>query len=142
MDKSTPLRILIIEDNPGDFLLIRDYLEEQIEVLDIVHAAKFNDAKKILNEAKSAFDVILLDLTLPDNFGEQLIADVMQINNGSPVIVLTGFSDIDFGLKSLSLKVSDYLVKDDINPASLFKSIKYNIERKKTNIQLEESEKK
>ena len=142
MDKATPLRILIIEDNPGDFLLIRDYLEEQINFLDLLHAKRFSEAKNILSNKETVFDVILLDLSLPDNSGEQLINDIMSINNGAPVIVLTGFSDVEFGIKSLSLKASDYLVKDDINPLSLFKSIKYNIERKKTNLLLEESEKK
>lgn len=142
MDKATPLRILVIEDNPGDFLLIRDYLEEQIDSLDLIHANRYSEAKNILSIKETYFDVILLDLTLPDNFGEQLITDMMSINKGAPLIVLTGFSDLDFGIKSLSLKASDYLVKDDINPISLFKSIKYNIERKKTNLLLEESEKK
>ncbi len=142
MDKATPLRILVIEDNPGDFLLIRDYLEEQIDSLDLIHANRYSEAKNILSNKETYFDVILLDLTLPDNFGEQLINDIMSIHNGAPVIVLTGFSDVDFGIKSLSLKASDYLVKDDISPVSLFKSIKYNIERKKTNLLLEESEKK
>jgi PAS domain S-box-containing protein len=142
MDNATPLKILVIEDNPGDFLLIRDYLEEQIESLDLAHTTRFSEARDLLNNKEHAFDVILLDLTLPDNFGEQLITDIMSMNNGVPVIVLTGFSDFDFGVKSLSLKASDYLVKDDISPVTLFKSIKYNIERKKTNLLLEESEKK
>lgn len=142
MDKATHLSILIIEDNPGDFLLIRDYLEEQVVSLNLIHANRFSEAKNILSNKEAYFDVILLDLSLPDNSGEQLITDIMSIHNGAPVIVLTGFADVDFGIKSLSLKASDYLVKDDISPTSLLKSIKYNIERKKTNLLLEESEKK
>ena len=136
------IKILVIEDNPGDFMLIKDYLEEQIDVIDIVHASKFQEADTILSNSENRFDTILLDLTLPDKTGEDLIKEIISKSNEAPVIVLTGFANVDFGIKSLSLKVSDYLLKDDITSSSLYKSIKYNIERKKTNLKLEESEKK
>lgn len=137
-----PLHVLVIEDNMGDFLLINDYLDEQFEDFRITHCNRFSEAKSFLESGKEIPDVVLLDLTLPDNQGEPLILDVTSLCPESPVIVLTGFSDIEFGVKSLTLKASDYLLKDDINSTSLYKSIKYNIERKKTNILLEESEKK
>ena len=123
-------------------MLIKDYLEEQIDVIDIVHASKFQEADTILSNSENRFDTILLDLTLPDKTGEDLIKEIISKSNEAPVIVLTGFANVDFGIKSLSLKVSDYLLKDDITSSSLYKSIKYNIERKKTNLKLEESEKK
>jgi PAS domain S-box-containing protein len=86
--------------------------------------------------------VILLDLTLPDRSGESLITEVVNKRLNVPVIVLTGFANMEFGVRSLALKASDYLMKDDINAGSLYKSIKYNIERKKTNQLLEQSEKR
>lgn len=137
-----PIHILVIEDNMGDFLLINDYLDEQFENFKITHCNRFSEAKSFLEEGKEIPDVVLLDLTLPDHQGEKLISDTTSLCPESPVIVLTGFSDIEFGVKSLTLKASDYLLKDDINSTSLYKSIKYNIERKKTNLLLEESEKK
>lgn len=137
-----PIHVLVIEDNMGDYLLIKDYLEEQVETLSIKHVTKYVDAITVLTNTQNKFDVVLLDLTLPDNRGDNLIQDIVALCPESPVIVITGFGDVEFGIKSLSLKASDYLIKDDINSSSLYKSIKYNIERKKTNYLLEESEKK
>lgn len=142
MSSVEQLNILIIEDNLGDFLLIRDYLEEQVKHLHINHCKRFSEAEVFLIEKEHSFDVILLDLTLPDKTGMELIADVVGYRPDVPVIILTGYADLDFSVKSLSMKVSDYLLKDDINSSSLYKSIMYNIERKKTQLLLEESEKR
>ncbi len=136
------ISILVIEDNPGDFLLIREYLEEQFASLKIEQAKKYSDAVELLSNPDAVYNVVLLDLTLPDNTGESLINGITQLCPNIPVIVLTGFSDLEFSIKSLSLNISDYLLKDDINAFSLYKSIKYNIERKKVNRLLEESEKR
>ena len=134
--------ILVIEDNPGDFILINDYLEEQFATIHIVHANNFNEARTKISSYDSIFDVILLDLSLPDKSGESLIAEISALCRRSPVIILTGFADIEFSIKSLSQGIADYLLKDDINAFSLYKSIIYNIERKKTNLELEDSEKR
>jgi PAS domain S-box-containing protein len=142
MHTQETLIVLVVEDNMGDFLLIKDYLFEQFNNPEILHAKKFAEAKNIINENTKALDVILLDLTLPDKNGEGLITEMVELAPDTPVIVLTGYGDLEFGIRSLSLKASDYLLKDDINASSLFKSIKYNIERKKTNLMLEESEKR
>jgi PAS domain S-box-containing protein len=134
--------ILVIEDNPGDFTLIQDYLEEQIANPHITHAINFREAKATLCELESQYDVVLLDLSLPDKRGELLISEIIASCPGCPVIALTGYSDIEFSVKSLALGVADYLLKDDINATSLYKSIVFNLERKKTNTALEESEKR
>ena len=136
------LNFLIIEDNLGDFTLIKDYLEEQFAFSKITHASNYTVAKSFLAEQRLQYDVILLDLSLPDKNGEALIAGVRSFCMDTLVIVLTGFSDIEFSKKSLSMGVADYLLKDDINATSLYKSIIYNIERRKTSLQLIESEKR
>ena len=134
-------RIAIIEDNEGDFTLISDYLAEQISEPVITHLRSFKQAKEILLDEKP-FDVILLDLTLPDSKGEKLITDIIAISAGCPVIILTGYADIEFSIKSLSLGVADYLLKDDINATSLYKSIIYCIKRRHELLKLQESEKR
>jgi two-component system, NarL family, sensor histidine kinase UhpB len=139
---STPLRILVIEDNPGDLRLIEDYISDQFTKAMITAAPSMSAAKSILVNTQSSFDIILLDLSLPDKSGETLLKEICQVSGGSVIIVLTGFSDIGFSIRSLALGASDYLVKDDINASTLYKSILYNIERKKTNQQLAESEKR
>jgi two-component system sensor histidine kinase UhpB len=141
MYSKTSLQILIVEDNPGDFELISEYLKEAMPGSDIVQAASFGKAKDRLSGIEQ-FDIILLDLTLPDERGEELIRKIMELAGDKPVVALTGFSDLDFSIRSLSLGISDYLVKDDMNPAILSKSIFYTIERKRIGRALRESEKR
>lgn len=138
-----PYHLLIIEDNIGDFTLIADYLAELMENITLSHATNFKDSQKILQENNSnQFNLILLDLSLPDKGGENLITEIIELAFECPIIVLTGYHDIDFSIKSLSLGVSDYLVKEDINVSLLYKSILYAIERKKAVLALEASEKR
>ena len=140
MSELQNLNVLVIEDNFGDYLLIKDYLEEKVENLSIANANRFEQAYSIIKE--NIFDVILLDLTLPDKAGENLIEQIVVVANVTPVIILTGFTNIQFSIRALSFNISDYLVKDDINASSLIKSILYSIERKKSTLLLEESEKR
>jgi PAS domain S-box-containing protein len=140
MSELQNLNVLVIEDNFGDYLLIKDYLEEKVENLSITNANRFEQAYSIIKE--NVFDVILLDLTLPDKAGENLIEQIVEVANVTPVIILTGFTNIQFSIRALSFNISDYLVKDDINASSLIKSILYSIERKKSTLLLEESEKR
>ena len=142
MKDKTNIRVLIIEDNAGDLELIREYLEEQFLAPVISASKSFKEALKIMDANDNCFDVILLDLTLPDKSGEELIKEITLHCPNCPVVVLSGFADIEFSIRSLSLGISDYLVKDDISSAMLYKSILYNIERKKTNLRLAESEKR
>ncbi|MDI1323024.1 MAG: PAS domain S-box protein [Algoriphagus sp.] len=134
--------ILIVEDNFGDFVLIEEYLLDYILNPTLIHARSFQEAKLILEESKNTFDVVFLDLSLPDLSGEKLIVDTLEIANGMPVLALTGFSDLDFSLKSLALGVSDYLLKDELTPIILYKSIIYAIERNRHFDELQKSEKR
>ena len=134
--------LLIIEDNDGDFLLIHHLLAEKILAPQITHVRSLKEAKEVLTAQIIAYDIVLLDLSLPDCDGELLIIEIVGLCPESPVIVLTGYADIEFGIRSLSLGIFDYLLKEEINASSLFKSILFNIERKKTRRSLEEFEHK
>ena len=134
------LKILIVEDNLGDYILIEEYLKEEHADLQLERASTFKEARKVLKSQN--FDVILLDLSLPDvENSEKLVRDMVNIGQKCPVIVLTGYANKDFGVKTLSLGISDYLLKDELNGPYLAKSINYSIERKKTENRLSESEK-
>lgn len=140
---SRSYHILVIEDNPGDFLLIQEYLEDNILAPELTHVQSYREAYQALTETETKpFDVILLDLSLPDRNGETLIHDIMSIGVRAPVIVLTGYTDFEFSIRSMSMGISDYILKDDLNSFSLYKSIIYNIERNRTLATLEESEKR
>lgn len=138
---SENISVLVIEDNPGDFILIETYLLENIKNANIIRAINFQQSKETLSSFKR-FDVIFLDLTLPDASGKELVDEIVKLAGNAPVIALTGYPDKDFSVKTLSLGVSDYLLKDELNASLLHKSIIYNIERKRINNDLKESEKK
>jgi len=138
---SSDYYILLIEDNPGDIVLIQEYLSEQIQNPHITIVSNFLKASDILKK-NIQFDIILLDLSLPDKFGTELINEVLEMGKDIPVIILTDFSDMGFSIKSISYGVSDYLIKNDLNASSLYKSILYCLERKKRVHELQESEKR
>ncbi len=135
------LTALVIEDNQGDFVLIEDYLNEEIKELQVYHAATLQEAKKYFTQ-ESQLDIIFLDLSLPDGSGDELVKYVVAQNPDTPIIVLTGFADREYGVRTLSFGVADYLLKDELNPYQLSKSIAYTLERKRITQQLKESEKK
>ncbi|MGZ3750701.1 MAG: PAS domain S-box protein [Mucilaginibacter sp.] len=134
--------ILVIEDNPGDFALVEEFLFEQIEAPAISHASNYTEAKNILSGRQHPYEIILLDLSLPDKTGAPLIQDIVELSQNAPVIVLTGYADFAFGVQSLSLGVSDYLLKDELTSTSLYRSIVYNLERKRIGSELAESERR
>jgi len=140
--KSVPLHILVIEDQLCDFILIENYLNKEQNNIKISRAVSFMEAENLL-KSSICFDAILLDLSLSDVDNRETMAkNIGVLASKSPVIVLTGTADTGFGVKTLSLGISDYLLKDELNAAQLSKSIHYGIERKKIEIQLRESEKK
>lgn len=134
-------RILVIEDNLGDYELISIYLHEHFPILTLEHATCFKQAKEKLKSRLVSYDVILLDLSLPDKAGLKLINEILAVAQNTPILVLTGYEDVAFGVKSLAKGVSDYIIKDDLNAILLYKSILYSLERKKAIAALQESEK-
>lgn len=138
-----PYRILVVEDNPGDFTLVEDYILEYINSPEIVNTCNFKLTKELLSSnCSKPFDLIFLDISLPDKNGIDLVREMLSLCGDCPIVVLTGFSDVNFSVKSLAMGISDYLLKDDLNPTSVYKSIIYNIERKKIMLDLLESEKR
>ncbi len=134
------LKILVIEDNPGDFVLVEDFLLDQFGEPDIKRAPNFKTAAAELAKADADFDIVLLDITLPDNSGEPLIEAIIKACPNAPVIVLTGYADFAFSVRSLSLGVADYLLKDELTSLSLYKSIVYSTERRRQSDELAASQ--
>ncbi|MBK6264138.1 response regulator [Marivirga sp. S37H4] len=133
------INFLMIEDNKGDQYLVSDYLNQEFHNIGIQVAETCEEAMAYMNNQNGYFDLILLDLTLPDMQGDELVRKIIEQGSKTPIIVLTGYSDFEFSVKSLALGVSDYLLKDTLTPSSLFKSITYTLERKVISQQLSDS---
>lgn len=141
MQKHTKsVTLLVIEDNSGDYLLLDEYLRERFDEVTVTRAITCKEASALLQQ-QHVFQVVLLDLSLPDKTGEALVKEIMAIAGDTPVIVLTGYADIEFSITSLSFGIADYLLKDDLQADVIYKSIVYAIERKKVLSLLQESEK-
>lgn len=137
------LAFLLIEDNAGDVELMTDYIRELFPSPNITVARSFKELASILKESTVVYYIVLLDLSLPDKQGEPLITDILAHPKITcPVIILTGYMDLDFSIKSIAMGVSDYLIKDELTAATLYKSIIYGIERCDFQNRLNDSENK
>lgn len=123
------LHILVIEDNRGDFVLIEDFLIEEFKTIEVAHCRDFTSSISYLEQNKQRISAVLLDLSLPDKQGLQLINELMSYNFQIPFIILTGYSDLRMTKQSLQLGISDYLIKDELNPVVLHKTISFAINR-------------
>ena len=130
---------LLIEDNLDDAMLIQRYLAGSPRVTySLMHVGRLADGLKIMNSIR--FDVILLDLGLPDapagiKTFEKAYAQASQI----PIIVLTGHDDDTIAIESVQKGAQDYIVKGQVTGNMLGRSIEYAIERRKLLVQLENS---
>lgn len=133
------IHVLLIEDNSGDALLIRKMLKEvEGTLFKVVHV---NRLKQGLNQLSNEdFDVILLDLGLPDSQGIETFNKIKECASTLPIIILTGLSDKDFAINAMGKGAQDYLVKAHVNDILLDRSIHYAIERKRIEEKLKRSE--
>jgi CheY-like chemotaxis protein len=107
------LRVLHVEDNPADAGLVCAVLEEANDTtFQSENVTTFAAAKNRLQDNRQVgFDVILLDLGLPDSQGLQTLYDMLQLNEELPVVVLTGLDDIKLGREAVAAGAEDYLEK-------------------------------
>jgi signal transduction histidine kinase len=125
----SPRRLLLIEDNPADADLVREFLEETgHHHYQVVHVSRVGDALRRL--LGNHVDVILLDLRLPDVSGVETVKSVRSVTEEVPIIVLTGTDDEELALSCIDAGAQDYLCKGEIHPVSLRRAIGYAITRR------------
>jgi PAS domain S-box-containing protein len=134
----TTIRVLIFEDNPGDAGLIEEMLEESCEPFELIHVETLKDGLEILRD--NSFDVILLDLGLPDSDGIDTFYKIHQKVPNLPIVILTGLADESVALTAIQEGAQDYFLKKDLESKILDRSIKYSVERKKSEVVLKASE--
>jgi signal transduction histidine kinase len=133
-----PVRILLVEDDQGDARLLREMLAEAgAEPSDLVWSQCLDEALQRLNA--EAFEVILLDLSLPDSQGLETFTSVHVHSPHVPIVVLTGLDDENTALRAVGGGAQDYLVKGHVDGQLLMRAMRYAIERQRLSGALDQS---
>jgi serine phosphatase RsbU (regulator of sigma subunit) len=125
-----PIRVLLVEDDPGDALLVEELLSETDLRVEIDRAVSVADALTRLDAA----DCVLLDLALPDSFGLEGLRTLLAANPHVAVVVLTGLADRSRGALAVASGAQDYLIKAEVDPSLLGRSVRYAIERRRADV--------
>jgi len=132
-------QLLIIEDNPSDLFLLREYLNHvQLKVEEIIIAEKIQQVLDLPTPFHP--DLIFLDLNLPDSNGLETFLTVNRRMPDAAIIILSGLNDTVIALQAIQAGAQDYMVKGDFDEKFLSKTISYSIERKRSQLRLRESE--
>jgi len=132
-----PLRILAIEDNQVDIRIIESMLTESPNNASLFKiSTSMKDAMAILEETQ--FDVIILDLNLPDSQGPDTLKKLNEKYPHLPVVVNTGAYEENLGIQALGSGAQDFLVKGKYTAYILTKTLHYAVERKRLELDLKE----
>ena len=137
MQSRPTFRVLLIEDSDSDADLIQVFLA-QVRSADYIVEWADTLADGIARVEAGEFDVILLDLSLPDSFGMDTCKQAHAAAPHVPIIVLTGLDDEDAALGAIKVGAQDFLVKGKIDGDVLSRGIRYAIERQKTQAEVQE----
>ncbi|MEG4801752.1 PAS domain S-box protein [Microcoleus sp. ARI1-B5] len=138
----TCFKVLLVEDHPQEAELIEDLLSgisDRQRIL-LTKVERLSEAQQRLNQ--ETFDIILLDLSLPDSLGIETVARIQEYGVNVPIVVLTAQNDEELALRLISVGVQDYLVKTKIDGELLIRSLRYAIERQNSQDALRKSEEK
>lgn len=123
------ISILLVEDNPGDQIIVTKYLtKSQTPDFNVTVCSNLAEAKEALTV--SNFDTILLDLTLPDSDGLKTFHNLNRIAPLTPIIILTGLDVRELAIQAVREGAQDYLVKGEHLKILLARAIQHGIERK------------
>ncbi len=125
------IHVLLIEDNAVDARLVKGMLEhDESGAFTLKQAATLEDGLRLLAPG-AVYQVILLDLGLPDSDGLQTLRRIMPVAEGASVVVLTGLQDEDLGIAALREGAHDYVIKGQVQGGQLRRILRYALERHK-----------
>lgn len=136
MNEARTLRVLLVEDSPVDVALVTNLLGlVTTPLIQVASAQRLDEALALL--ARERFDVILLDLMMPDSAGLDALDRVSAQAADVPIVVLTGVDDESVALEALRRGAEDYLLKrEGINESLLVRTIRYAVQRKQAELQI------
>lgn len=133
------LNVLLVEDNFPETAQIKHFLSEaRLTSFELTYVQRLDQALELLQQ--QSFDVILLDLFLPDSQGLETIAAVRRTSTLMPIVVLTNLDDQDLAIQAIHAGAQDYLIKGQINSPLLVHALRCAIDSIKMSQQLRESE--
>jgi PAS domain S-box-containing protein len=135
--KQQSIKVLLIEDNPGDARLLQELLKEVTSVQFYIEQADCL-SQGLQSLIEQTFDVILLDLSLPDSQDLETFVKLHRQAMAVPIVVVTGLDDETLAVRAVQMGAQDYLVKGKVSSDLLARSIRYAIERKRTEQQIRE----
>ena len=139
MDENPVIRVLLVEDDEDDYILVRDMLRDiSVERYQLHWATRFEDALMSLSDPGS--DVCLLDYRLGGQSGIEVLCELQAVGYKNPIIVLTGQGDHEVDMLAMQQGAADYLDKSSLTPVLLERAIRYAIERTRNLHALRESE--
>jgi signal transduction histidine kinase len=133
-----PTLILLVDDNTGDARLLKELLRETDKPFVMIHAETLTEAVTRLKSER--FDVMFLDLSLPDASGLDTVTRACSEEHETPIIVMTGMDDETLGLKAVQAGAQDYLIKGTVEGSTLWRTIRYAMERHRMARELERSQ--
>ncbi|MEO8139330.1 MAG: response regulator [Gemmatimonadota bacterium] len=130
-----PIRVLLIEDNPADARLVKEMLRETgAGWVTLTHSRDLTHAVDLLRD--QGFNIILLDLSLPDSEGLGTFVRAQAQAQNVPIVVLAGLEDEEMALRAVAAGAQDYLIKGRVDSHLLYHALRCAIERHRMKSQL------
>lgn len=123
------MKVLLVEDNPGDARLIEVLLAEEAPDFRIARAGRLSEAIGLARA--ETFDAALLDLSLPDSHGVETVSRLRRESPDLPIVVLSGLNNEEIALRALQSGAQDYLVKGRADGNLIKRAILYAVERQR-----------
>ncbi|WP_158531636.1 MULTISPECIES: hybrid sensor histidine kinase/response regulator [unclassified Meiothermus] len=136
MSPTPSIRILLVEDNPGDAFLVEELLSEVEGLsLSVRRAGRVAEALEALANAR--FDAVLLDLSLPDAHGLEAVHRLRAALPEVTIVVLSGLNDEQTALQAVREGAQDYLVKGRVDGEAIARALRHSLERSRIQLELE-----
>ena len=124
------ITVLIVEDNPDDYLILQEVLKSSNEVEAVLlYESRLEGALSAAGNENNAIDVAIVDLSLPDSFGLDTFVAFHERYPMIPTIIMTGARDQEMAFEAVRKGAQDYLFKSELTSAAIIRSIRYAIER-------------
>lgn len=135
-DQVKQLNILVIDDQEFDRKMICNRLQEALPTSPkLTEAADAASAAQMINEAMPPFDCIMMDMNLPDMHAVDLTTMLVGLKPEICIVIITAEADMDKALKCLKAGAEDFLIKGEYSNESLYRAIRYSIERRQASIE-------